>query len=108
VLVAGPGGVGTGRWPLGAAAGTTSLIDDGETFVIAVCCAPPPKVTAVAKPTFAPLTVIVEPAAPSGGLNVGVPGGRMPVNVCALRAVPAAVVTPTLPLGAGEGTVNWI
>ena len=105
-LVAVPAGVVTAMAPLVAPAGTLAVIWLAElTTYVALL---PLKVTELAPVKFVPVIVTEAPTAPLVGEKLVIVGPRITVNVAALVAVPAGVVTAMAPLVAPAGTVAVI
>ena len=105
-LVAVPAGVVTAMAPLVAPAGTLAVIWLAElTMYVALL---PLKVTELAPVKFVPVIVTAAPTVPLVGEKLVIVGGTITVNVAALVAVPAGVVTAMAPLVAPAGTVAMI
>lgn len=102
-----PAGVVTATRPLAAAKGTMAV--SNESFVTAKAAFAPANVTAVASLNADPRIVTLTPGTPDAGLKLDTVGAASTVgstvNVVALRAVPAKVVTLTGPDVAAAGTV---
>ena len=64
----------------------------------------PLSLTEVAPLKLLPVSVTVMPAAPLPGLKLLITGAGMTVNKVELTAVPAGVMTTSLPVGAAVGT----
>jgi hypothetical protein len=105
-LVAVPADVVTRSGPVVAPAGTTVAIDVSEATVKLALV--PLNVTAVAPVNPVPVIVTLLPAGPLVGVKLVIVGGGTTVNALLLIAVPAGVVTLSVPVVAPAGTVAWI